>query len=147
MQLFSKIGATSLLNVTCLAPSVLPFSAACATNSIISEPHTTLALRFNIAASLDTDLHFYISPTAVIPEISGQLTGAVIHHDLQHVLAGGAELRGGCCPAVHDLCARRIEHHGARPSIFAPHGRHPNWLSRAHGKTIIGRRNCQRKCV
>src|SRR3981081_910321 len=100
MQLFSKIGATSLLNVTCLAPSVLPFSAAFATNSIISEPHRTLALRFNIVASFDTDLHFYIGPTAVIPEIPGQLAGAVIHHNLQHVLAGGAELRGSRRPAV-----------------------------------------------
>src|SRR5579864_3946703 len=126
MQLFSKIGATSLLNVTCFAPSVLLFSAACATNSIINEPHRTLPLRFNIVASLDTDLDFYIGPTAVIPEIPGQLAGAVIHHNLQHVLAGRAKIRRGCCPAVYDPRARRIEHDRAWPAIFAPRGRHPD---------------------
>src|SRR3989442_8828248 len=93
------MGATSLLKV-----SGRFASCACAPSGAARtiERHE-LAPRAIIASSFYTDLRLSVRPTAVISEISGGLTRAVIHHDLKDVFARLAEACGGNSPPVDKL--------------------------------------------
>src|SRR3989441_2127003 len=131
------MGATSLLKVTGRFAS-----CACATSGTArtSERHK-LALRAIIASSFDTDLRLSVRPTAVISEISGGLTRAVIHHDLKDVFARLAEACGGNSPPVDKLRFGLTEYDGAGPRIHRPHGRHADRFAASCGQPVIGRRH------
>src|SRR6266851_1933095 len=94
----------SLLKVT-----VGTGTAAIATIDQMHTKPAPLALNFAISASCYAHFDLGVCPAAVISEIPSRLTGSVIHHNLQHILARFAEGRLGYSMAILDLCRCRIE--------------------------------------
>src|SRR4051812_17900513 len=113
-QFFWKIGAMSLLKVTGLSVAGFPGSAATAAIGMTDQmqrrttPPPPLA-RIAISASRDVYSYLGVRPAAMISEIPGRLTGSVVHHSLQHIIAWFAERRPGYSMAVLDLCRGRTE--------------------------------------
>src|SRR5260370_38792473 len=121
------MGATSLLNVDCLALSgLLLLSAAFAASS---KKHRTLPLRASIATSLDRDFHLDVRPAAMIAKIPGELAGTVVDHGLEHVFAGVTETGVGGCLAVDDRRFPWIERHRTRASVLGPDDGHSDWFA------------------
>src|SRR5579871_49212 len=113
-QLFWKIGAMSLLNVGCRLDSLVT-SAACTVEMRIAAIPNKLTLRASILRSFYRDLHLDIGPTAVIAKIPGDLSRAVIHHQLQKILSRLTESRARMPVTVLQLGFGRTERNVAGP--------------------------------
>src|SRR3989442_9495174 len=88
---------------------------------------------------LDGDLGLNVGPAAVITEISGRFSRAVIYHRLDDVITGLAELRDCRRFAIDEWNFRGIKVHLSRTAVLGPHDRHADRLSCPLWKSIVGR--------
>src|SRR5579864_2469110 len=124
----------SLLNVTGRpAPPGPATSAAWVADARIDDAiQNTLTLRANMVVPLDRDFDFDVRPTTVITEIPGNFPRPIVHHHLQNVLAGLAEIRHCGRLSAVDLGAGRVELHASWTSILHPVHGHSNGLPVPH---------------